>query len=68
MERTCKIGSEDIFRCKNYSKSGYIKCKMQVKVIFPGYDNSAKLFLSNDSHTHECSSRNNENDKSTKFT
>ena len=52
LERTCKVGSEDTFRCKFYSKSGFSKCKMQAKVIFPGCDDSAELFLTDDSHQH----------------
>ena len=52
MERACRIGSEDVFKCKYYSKTGYSQCKMHAKVAFRGYNNSVQFFLSNDSHTH----------------
>ena len=68
LERTCKVGSEDTFRCKFYSKSGYKKCRMQAKVIFPGCDDSAELFITDDSHQHERLVMDDVNGKATKFT
>ena len=67
MERACRIGSEDVFSCKYYSKAGYSQCKVQAKVVFPGHNSSVQFFMSNDSHTHVRSGGNNRNDKSTKF-
>ena len=51
-ERSTYTGSEDIFRCKFYNKSGYEKCNMQAKTVFPGASESVFLYLTNDEHMH----------------
>ena len=51
-ERTSEVGYEDVFRCKNYSKSGYVKCPMQAKTVFPGRDETVFLYLTSDEHSH----------------
>ena len=68
LERTSRLGSEDIFRCKFYSKSGFSQCRMQAKVSFPGFDCSAKLFLTDASHTHERLNVLESEERITKFT
>ena len=68
VERASKAGSEDIFRCKFYSKSGFTKCKMHIKVSFPGNDNCLSLFITNASHEHERLDHPNKNNETTKFT
>ena len=50
--RAINIGSEEIFRCRNYNKLGFQRCYMQAKTIFPGKDDSVQLHLTSDEHTH----------------
>jgi len=41
---------------------------MQIKVSFPGHDNSLSLFITNASHEHERLEDSNKNSETTKFT
>ena len=52
VSKTTNEGMEDIFRCKNVNKRGFEKCQMQCKVVFPGCDMSARLYITNDEHKH----------------
>ena len=51
-ERSTDIGSDDVFSCKFHNKSGFEKCQMQAKTVFPGKNESVFLYLTSAEHSH----------------
>ena len=50
--RPSKFGEEEIFKCKFAKKVGYKKCENQLKIIFPGANQSVQIYESVDEHSH----------------